>query len=113
MLQLSETACCMALIDDSGIVLEQFTIFQMMVVKRRLCKQEMMIIFLPLEAYTVEGHVLTRSGQDLTQAWAGQTHFNIGVSARLGRAHIHVLKCVQSVIKHVGIRNYFYKTSTH
>ena len=41
---------------------------------------------------TVEGHVLTRSGQDLTQAWAGQTHFNIGGSARLGRAHIRVLK---------------------
>ena len=53
---------------------------------------------------TVEGHVLTRSGQDLTQAWAGQTHFNIGGSARLGRAHIRELKCVQSVLKHVGIR---------
>ena len=50
---------------------------------------------------TVEGHVLTRSGQDLTQAWAGQTHFNISGSARLGRAHISTCvkmcpKCVKT-----------------
>ena len=53
---------------------------------------------------TGDRHVLTHFGQDLTQAWAAQTHFNIGGSAGLGRAHIRVLKWVQSVLKHVGLR---------
>ena len=45
-----------------------------------------------LKVRTGDRHVLTHFGQDLTQALAAQTHFNIGGSAGLGRAHILVLK---------------------
>ena len=53
---------------------------------------------------TVNCHVLTRSRHELTQAWAGQSQFNIGGLAGLGRAHIRVLNCDEIVLKHDNIR---------
>ena len=54
--------------------------------------------------YTVDQHVLTRSRQELTLAWAGQSYFNIGGSAVLGRAHIGVLILDESMLKCADLR---------
>ena len=53
---------------------------------------------------TVDQHVLTRSRQELTLAWAGQSYFNIGGSAVLGRAHIGVLILDESMLKCADLR---------
>ena len=48
--------------------------------------------------------MLTRSRQELTLAWAGQSYFNIGGSAVLGRAHIGVLILDESMLKCADLR---------
>ena len=53
---------------------------------------------------TVDQHILTRSRQELTLAWAGQSHFNIGGSAGFGSAHIGVLILDESMLKCADLR---------
>ena len=53
---------------------------------------------------TVDQHVLTRSRQELTLAWAGQSYFNIGGLAVLGSAHTGVLILDESMLKCADLR---------
>ena len=49
-------------------------------------------------------HFEIRSHHKLTLAWAGQSHFNTGELAELGRASHVVLKCDEFVLKYDNLR---------